>query len=399
MKTNDCREFRGTVELRDGQWTYVVRLPGAPQAGEYPLAENEEPLGADLPRERALSAAVRMWKKATRQDLPAPGTITVDALCDAYMRHAAIYYRHGTKGEAATCLSALKTWRELHGARPVAELVHTDMLAVRDALIRRGLSRVTVNRYMGIVAHRVLPWACDEGLVRPAVAVELSHVQPLKAYRSVAHETAPVRPVDDAIVEATVAHMMPSTADMVRVHRLTGMRPEEVCELRWRDIDMSVTPWVYRPVRHKNEWRGHPRAVCIGPRARAILERHRGAEYPFSPVAAVAEWNAAKRAAATSPARYCRARADAVRVPRDHWDTCSYTKTIKAACRRAHIAPWGANRLRHAFATDVRRRFGLEATRAVLGHSMGARITDRYSFEAAEDEIIRAASEAVEALG
>jgi len=51
------------------------------------------------------------------------------------------------------------------------------------------------------------------------------------------------------------------------------------------------------------------------------------------------------------------------------------------------------------FATEVRRRFGLEATRAVLGHSMGARITDRYSFEAAEDEIIRAASAAVEALG
>ena len=60
---------------------------------------------------------------------------------------------------------------------------------------------------------------------------------------------------------------------------------------------------------------------------------------------------------------------------------------------------WSANQLRHAFATEVRRKFGLEACRAVLGHSNGARVTDRYSFEAAEDEIIKAASVAVEALG
>lgn len=30
--------------------------------------------------------------------------------------------------------------------------------------------------------------------------------------------------------------------------------------------------------------------------------------------------------------------------------------------------------------------------RAVLGHSMGMRITDRYSFEAAEDELLREAT-------
>ena len=48
---------------------------------------------------------------------------------------------------------------------------------------------------------------------------------------------------------------------------------------------------------------------------------------------------------------------------------------------------------------EVRRKFGLEACRAVLGHSMGARITDRYSCDALEDEIVEKASAAVEALG
>ena len=91
-----------------------------------------------------------------------------------------------------------------------------------------------------------------------------------------------------------------------------------------------------------------------------------------------------------------------VHVPRklgDRWTSDAYTKTIYAACGRAGIAPWGANRLRHSFGTEVRRKFGLDAARAVLGHTEGGTITDIYSFDAIEEETIRAASAAVEALG
>ena len=91
--------------------------------------------------------------------------------------------------------------------------------------------------------------------------------------------------------------------------------------------------------------------------------------------------------------------ADAARRPGEAWTTGSYTCAIGKAAARAGLPPWGANRLRHAFATEVRRRFGLEACRAVLGHSLGARITDRYSYDALEDEVIAKASPAVEALG
>ena len=127
--------------------------------------------------------------------------------------------------------------------------------------------------------------------------------------------------------------------------------------------------------------------------------RHQDTEYPFSPVAAVAERMADLRAQAVAPSRVDRKDPHAVRVPRDHWDTSGYTNTIYAACDRAGIPHWSANRIRHAFATQVRRKFGIDATRAVLGHSIGLRITDRYSFEAAEDEAIEKASPAVEALG
>ena len=47
----------------------------------------------------------------------------------------------------------------------------------------------------------------------------------------------------------------------------------------------------------------------------------------------------------------------------------------------------------------MRRRLGIAAARAVLGHSLGMRVTDRYSFEAAEEEMLREASPAALALG
>lgn len=212
--------------------------------------------------------------------------------------------------------------------------------------------------------------------------------------------------MDDATIAATVAHMMPNTADMVRVHRLTGMRPCELCALKWSLIDTSRTPWVYRvpPEVNKNEWRGElgqPRVVCIGPKARAILLRHKdGGDVPFSPVRAMAEHIEAVRAARKTPVYSERKGAPHVpRVLGERWTTDAYTKTIAAACRRAGIEPWGANRLRHAFGTDVRRMYGLDAAKAVLGHTDGGCVTDVYTFDAVADEMVRTASPAVEALG
>ena len=290
-----------------------------------------------------------------------------------------------------------------HGARQIPPGLLRKIL--RDALVRSGVSRTTVNARLWRVKY-MIGWALDEALIPATVKAELTQVKGVKRGRSAAPERQHVRPVDDATIAATVAHMMPNTADMVRVHRLTGMRPCELCALRWSLIDTSRLPWVYRvpPEVNKNEWRGEfgqPRVVCIGPKARAILERHRdGCDVPFSPVLAMAEYVAARHAARVTPV-YGK-RKDAPHVPRvlgEQWTTDAYTKTIHAACGKAKITPWGANRLRHTFGTEVRRAFGLEAARAVLGHTGGGCITDVYTFDAVSDEMVRTASPAVEALG
>lgn len=400
MKRKDYRKPRGSIYNNNGYWWIDVRLPGETKRKKHPLCApgSDTAMRADRPREMAIEAAHRLWEEATRQQKTEPAGATVDDICSAYVRHCTEYYRTGN--EAQTCAGALRIFRELHGSRPVGELTHLDMVRLRDAMLRSGrFCRSTINKYMAIITNRMMPWACDMGLLRPAVKVELSGVQPLKRGRSEARETRPVRSVSDADMEKTLAAMMPNTADMVRVHRLTGMRPEEICVLRWRDIDTNCTPWRYTPSKNKNAWRNQPRVVCIGPKARAILERHRATEYPFSPVAAVYEWIMAKRAAATSPSRIDRHDPHAQRVPREHWETCSYTRTIDYACKRAGVPHWTANQLRHALATQVRREYGLAAAAAVLGHSGGHRVTDGYSWEAAEDEMYKAAAPAVEAIG
>lgn len=115
------------------------------------------------------------------------------------------------------------------------------------------------------------------------------------------------------------------------------------------------------------------------------------------------EYMEARRAARVTPFYGKNKGAEtAPHVPRvlgERWTTDAYTKTIRAAAEKAGVAPWGSNRLRHTFGTEVRREFGLEAARAVLGHTGGGCVTDVYTFDALADEMVRKAAPAVEALG
>lgn len=401
----------GSVFDNHGLWYYSVQLPGEKKRRQVPLRAPgaKHTMRTDRPRKMAEEAAARYWEEHTRQiRRHDPAGVSVSELCALWAEHCREYYR-GRDGRptsmATNAVLAVRLFRDLYGNAAVAELTHADMLQLRDALVRSGVARTTVNRRLWCVKY-MMEWALDEAIIPATVKAELTQVKGVKRGRSSAPERQPVRPVDDATIAATVEHLMPNTADMVRVHRLTGMRPCELCALRWSLIDTSRLPWVYRvpPEVNKNDWRGElgqPRIVCIGPKARAILERHRdGGDVPFSPVRAFGEYLEARRAARATPI-YGRAKG-APPVPRvlgERWTTDAYTKTIRAACGKAKITPWGSNRLRHTFGTEVRRAFGLEAARAVLGHTGGGCVTDVYTFDALADEMVRKAAPAVEALG
>ncbi len=401
--------MKGTVYVNNGKWYYAVKLPGDLKRKAHPLCApgHDVAMSADRPRELAVAAAWRIWERETKR---IPTTVvkskTVEDICTAFCKHAETYYRRpdGTPtSEQASIPLSLRAIRDMYGETPVTELTHADMIKVRDKIISwNTCSRSTVNFYMARI-RRMWIWALDEGLIPAQVKAELTQVQPMKPNRTRLREPVPVLAVPDRDIEAVCAVAPDNFADMVRVHRLTGMRPEEVCAMKWEHIDTSREPWVYRPPFFKTQWRGMIRAVLIGPKARALLSKYHDADfdgYPFSPARIIAsgiklanENNKRKRPTeimASIPTKrgvVC-------------WNTGTYTTALRTYCGHAGMkSSWTANRLRHSFATDIRRTFGIVVASYLCGHSNGSRITDGYSREAAVDEIIREGGPAIEKVG
>lgn len=81
------------------------------------------------------------------------------------------------------------------------------------------------------------------------------------------------------------------------------------------------------------------------------------------------------------------------RAPGERYAPHAYYNAIRRGCIRAGVPPWHPHQLCHNATTAIRRDFGLDVVRAVLGHSTPA-VTAVY----AEADMEKAA-EAMERLG
>ncbi|MGI9326732.1 MAG: hypothetical protein ACR2PZ_16050, partial [Pseudomonadales bacterium] len=244
----------------------------------------------------------------------------------------------------------------------------------------------------------------------------LAMVEGLKKGRTEARETPPVLPVDDETVEATLEHLPQVVADMVRLQRLTAARPAEICIIRPCDIDRQGDIWQYSPSRHKTQYRSRTRTIPIGPRGQAILLRYLARDpetYCFRPADSeskrLAELHAERRtplSCGNRPGSRAAKRGTRKRkkAPGEKYTTNSYRRAIHNGCDNAFPHPtlgsiprtkltagqlaelkawqsehrWSPNQLRHAAATEIRRKFGLEHSQVVLGHA-SAEITQLYA--------------------
>lgn len=62
----------------------------------------------------------------------------------------------------------------------------------------------------------------------------------------------------------------------------------------------------------------------------------------------------------------------------ERYSVDSYRRAIQRACTRAHVPSWSPNQLRHSAGTEIRKKFGLEASQVVLGHA-NAKVTEIYA--------------------
>ena len=314
------------------------------------------------------------WQANGRQ-LPKSATeTTVVELCAAFLAHAKTHYvKNGQPtAELAGMKVCLRHLREHCGQAAVSEFGPLALKAVRQRMIESNNSRQYVNQNVNRIRH-IFKWGVANELVPADVHQRLTAVAGLEAGKSDARETDPIMPVADATIEATIERLPAYAAAMVRVQRLTGMRPDEVCRMRPCDIDRSGDVWVYRPASHKMQHKGRARIVCIGPRAQDILRPYLfGGDKPC------------------------------FRPDRPH-TTRTYRDVIHRAIRRANrrradeglepLPVWNPNQLRHTAATDIRAAHGLEAAQVVLGHSK-ADTTQIY----AERDLAKA-REAMRAIG
>jgi integrase len=232
---------------------------------------------------------------------------------------------------------------------------------------------------------RIFKWAVENEMVPANVHHGLKAIAGLKKGRTEAKELEPVKPVPEAYVEAVLPFVSRQVWAMTQLQRLTGMRPGEVCQMRTMDIDRSGKVWIYTPESHKTEHHGRKREIPLGPRAQEILGPWLRADptaYLFSPREAKEEHlkeRRRKRATRMTPSQRARTRkADPKKVSGEVYETRSYYHAIRNACPKAGVPNWHPNQLRHNAATWLRKEFGLDVARVILGHGSSA-VTEIYA--------------------
>lgn len=295
---------------------------------------------------------------------PPPDGITVTELCERFAAHATTHYGPRSS-EFKHYAAVLARLADGCGDLPARSFGPAALKRVRGSFVAAGWQRQTVNDQARRV-RSVFRWAAGEELVPAEVWLGLKAVAGLGRGRTTAPEREPVGPAPLRAVAAALRVLPPAVAAMARFQWLTGCRSQDVCNLRWEDIDRRGDVWAYRPARHKGRWRGKVRTVFVGPRAQRLVGGHEtGHEKGF-----------------VFRARHGRG-----------YQVGSYCRAVLRACRAAGVAEWSPGQLRHSAATRFRERFGLELTRVLLGHDLTS------TSELYAEKPMRAAAEAMRRAG
>jgi integrase len=313
----------------------------------------------------AYGRTIAAWKAGTLGSLQrtrAPQGPTVAAVVVAFLEavEKAGRYTKGGKPTSERLLQAraMRPLVKLFGGTLAASFGPLDLVTVRAALCHRPAKekpaaghwrhyegppvRTSINTMVRRIV-RVFRWAASVELVPASTWQALRAVEGLRrGESSLVKESPGVRAVSPRAVALVLRKIDARAGTMIRLQWLSGMRPGEVCRLRWCDVDRRAAVWVFRPTLHKTEHHGRDRLVMLGPRCQRLLA-------PYLDHAPDAWLFPGRGGGHLSPARYRR--------------------LIDDACDEAGIPRWSPNQLRHAAATRARTSDGIEVAGILLGHA------------------------------
>ncbi len=164
-------------------------------------------------------------------------------------------------------------------------------------------------------------------------------------------------------------HVSRVVAAMILLQWHTCMRPNEVVQMRTGDVDRVGEVWVYQPQDHKMAYRGRDREVYIGPEGQKVLAPFLRVDpdaFVFQPSESEQDRRGELRQLRKTPlwpshvhAQVAKRCQHPKRQAGAQYSTNSYRRATHRACASATIEIWSPNRLRHARATEERKRFGL----------------------------------------
>lgn len=316
--------------------------------------------------QRAYQQALDEWWLSRPQPTIEPRDgLTVTELAAKYLDYCQRRYRKGGKctSEYGVIRSALAPLTETAGDTIAAEYTPLKLLELRNVFADRW-TRKSANKQLSRI-RGMFKWGVSRELIPLTVYQALLTVESLRRGQisesgQQARESERVQPVPDDVIDATIAELPTHLADMVRIQRLTAMRPGELLIMRGCDIDRTKQTWIYTPGQHKTEHMEQSRSVTIGPKAQIILTPYltHGLSWLFV-------------------------------APRTNkpYTTSGYRILIRRACDRANdkaieeaqksgvavtgrIVPrFHPHQLRHSALTEIRNRFDAESAQAYAGHS------------------------------
>ena len=386
----------------------------------------------DPQAEQKYHQAIAEWLAAGKQLPVDPNVITVKEVISRFWTHARDYYRTLTDGrvkELEQFRLAVRPLKELYGETRAADFGPRALKAVRQKMIDQGWCRPYINKQINRIRH-IFKWAvCDE-LIPGDVLHALQAVPGLRKGRGQAREPDAVKPVPIKQVNAIEPFVSRQAWAMIQLQLYTAARAGEICQMRPCDIDREGEVWVYHPESHKTAHHGFDRNIFIGPRGQQALTSFLLRDpqtYCFSPAEGEAERRQRLSGNRTTPLTCgnvpgSNVKDEPERSAGDRYTTCSYRRAIARACDQAFSPPeplakltdetnaewrirltkqqktelaawqkshrWHPHQLRHNAATELRKEFGIEAARIILGHHSVA-VTEIYA-EKDEQEAIKA---------
>ena len=319
--------------------------------------------------DEAYRAALAEWAARGRQ-APTPRNDALIVECvQAYKRYLETYYRDSPQ-TLARAKYAFKHLLKMYGRLPAAEFTGVHLRAVRECLLNDKLARNTINERVRLVVNMLKHCASLE-MIPPEPYQKAATLEPLKRGRSAAKERPPVKPVDQKHVDSVLERVNKSVGALIQLQLLTGCRPGELLQLKREDIDCSGKVWILELATHKTAWRGKRRIIYFGTQAQSILKefflKRKPGEYLFQPMDTYRErsedGNDHRRPSQKPNQRKTN------RTINECYSVQAYGKAVMHGCDAAGIPRWTPNQLRHLAASELRKQYGIEITRAVLGHS------------------------------